>query len=103
LESKSVKALRNTSCNGIRFCNPRRSTSARVLIQWRLSDRKSRQKQRIDDLLFDESDSPDRRIPRHKLRRGIRRRLRRATHRDARPRVLHRRQRAGSRRIHHRR
>jgi len=98
-----VKALRHTPVCRVRFSNPPRCRSDRGLLLWRLSDRKSRQHQRLEELIFEEPDAPDRGFPKQRLRYGVRRRLRRISYRDAGRRIARARHRAGSRRIHPRR
>jgi len=99
-----VKALRNSPVPcGVRFSNPPRCGNDRGLLLWRLSDRKSRQRQRVEELIFEDPDAPDRGFPRQRLRYGVRRRLRRASYRDARRRVAGPGYRRRSRRVHPRR
>ena len=101
-----VKGLRSTSSATVaraRFSNPRRSGNDRALLSWRLSDRKSRQRQRVMALVFEDSEAPDRGFPRQRLRYGVERRVRRASRRDLRHRILPARCRGRSRRVRQRR
>lgn len=102
-EPRFVKALRSTAAYRVRFSNPPRCGNDRGLLAWRLSDRKSRWRQRVEELIFEDPDAPDRGFPRQRLRYGVRRRLRRASRRDARRRITHARFRRKSRRVHPRR
>ena len=102
-ESRFVKALRTTQVSRVRFSTPPRCGSGRDLLLWRLSDRKSRQLLRLEELIFEDPDAPDRGFPKQRLRYGVRRHLRRLSFRDTRHTFSRIRRRMRSRRTHQRR
>jgi hypothetical protein len=103
-ESSIVKAFRTTTpVSRVRFSNPPRCGNDRGLLLWRLSERKSRQRERLEELIFEDPDAPDRGFPKQRLRYGVHRHLRRFSYRDARRRVARARHHVRSRRVHPRR